>query len=141
MGRGPESAESKRAKAAALIAQFTGQDVVEIALPDESKEDLMAEAQATLNYYKSMGGGFKFQVCKGCGESFAYSWDRDAIKYCGIPCMAKALEKIGLTWNPHKKPSERWGKTIPAVVPPHALQLVSEALEDIHPEPQDLDKE
>lgn len=132
MGRGPESAEVKRAKAAALIAQFTGKAVEEIALPDESQEDLLAEAQAVVNYFHSTRGEFKYQQCRQCGETFAYAWDRDAIKYCGITCMSKALKEIGLTWNPNKKPSERWGKTIPAVVPPLALQLVSEAQEDLH---------
>lgn len=136
MGRGKESAEAKRAKALALIAEFTGKAVEEIELPDETQEDHLAEAQSVINYFKSMGHGFKRQECRQCGGVFAYAWDRDAIKYCGVTCMSKALKAIGIQWNPSKKPSERWGKTIPAVVPPDALRLVSELLEDPHQDNQ-----
>lgn len=130
MGRGPESPATKAAKAAALAAQFLGKPVetLEINLPVETTDDKMAEAQAILNYFEVRGEGFRDKQCKQCGDWFAYRWNRDAIAYCSVYCGSKALEQIGLHWNPLKDLKERYGRTAPMVVPPAALEILKEQL-------------
>lgn len=108
---------------------------IKIDEPLETINDLVREAQSVINYYESSGKGFKAQECKTCGLIFAYAWDVSAVSYCSIPCIDKALKNIGLKWNPTKPPEERWGRTVPAVVPPSALEILQSMdaiLEDQH---------
>lgn len=101
---------------------------VEIKAPLETINDLMREAQAVINYFETGGAGFKDVSCKYCGLTFAYSWDVQGVRYCSVPCMDGALREVGLKWNPTRPPAERWGKTVPAVVPPAALQNLQDLL-------------
>jgi hypothetical protein len=110
--------------------------------PIETKTDLIREIQSVVSYYYSRGQGFTEKPCKQCGLVFAYSWDHDSIAYCSIRCANQALQEIGLEWTLSKPPAERWGRTIPAVVPPQALALVGELLkeaEDALPEDEPVD--
>jgi hypothetical protein len=107
-----------------LLAQVRETFGIELELPLETPSDLMRQAQAVLDYYHTKGADFKERTCKGCGNLFAYRWDSSGIAYCSIPCIARSLEEIGLSWDTKKPPSERWGKTIPAVVPPDALRIL-----------------
>lgn len=114
------NSKKKAQRALALAAEVLGRPVE---VPVESLSDLMAQGQATLNYFQARSE-FKEKTCWDCGKVFAYCWDREGILYCSVPCMARALEKKGMTWDPTKPPEKRWGKTIPAVVPPEALETV-----------------
>lgn len=100
---------------------------VKIEAPEvvETLGDKMRQAQAVLEYWENPADWAK-KICRECKQEFAYRWDSHAISYCSVSCMAKSLEKIGLKWNPMKPPSERWGRTIPAVVPPEVLELIQE---------------
>lgn len=91
----------------------------------ETRGDQMRQAQAVLEYWESPSEWAK-KICRQCQQEFAYKWDSTAIAYCSVSCMAKSLEKIGLKWDPTKPPEERWGRTIPAVVPPQALSILQE---------------
>lgn len=99
---------------------------ITIEVPTETTNDLIREAQAVINYFQSNSSGFKTKECKYCHHIFAYSWDVEGIAYCSVTCMKMALQAIGLTWNPTKRPSERWGRTVPAVVPPAALSILQD---------------
>jgi hypothetical protein len=90
--------------------------------PDETVEDKMREAQSVLRFFETKGKDFIQEICWTCGEPFAYNYRFTGVKYCGIPCTARALEKAGLKWNPNKHPEERWGPSIPAVVPPEVFE-------------------
>lgn len=124
--------KTQQQRALALAAEVLGKPVE---MPVESMGDLMAQAQAVLNYFQTRSA-FKEKQCWECARTFVYCWDRDGILYCSVPCMAKALERKGMTWDPGKPPEKRWGKTIPAVVPPEALELIEPTPE---PEPEDDD--
>lgn len=137
MGRGPLSQETieqrNLEKAKALLAKLTGKTVEEVAdeikYPDETTADLMREAQSVIYFFEAKGEGFKRIVCKTCREYFAYCWDVNGVAYCGVNCMKIALQKIGIEWTPGKPASERWGRYVPAVVPPRALEAIQEVLE------------
>lgn len=130
MGRGQLSKKTQMERALALAAKITGVDpsVLNKEL-EETYEDKMAEAEAVLTYHRLGGRGFTHKICAECGERFAYSWDRDAIARCSVYCMARALEKIGLKWDPNRDLKLRWGPTAPMVVPPSALQCLTDILE------------
>lgn len=120
MGRGPESQQTKLAKALAEVQKAFG---ITLEVPMESANDLMREAQSAIFYYEN-SGAFNHKTCKWCSGVFAYNWDHDSIAYCSISCAAKYLESIGLRWDPSKPLEERWGKTTPAVVPPQVIELL-----------------
>lgn len=106
-------------------------------MPLESSEDLIRQANAVANFYYSTDEEWYFKNCTYCGEEFFFSWSSKGVGYCSVNCAKKALEKIGISWNPDKSPTERWGKIIPAVVPPEAAKLAKE-LRPV-PEPDDID--
>jgi hypothetical protein len=130
MGRGQLSKKTQMERALALAAKITGVDpsVLNKEL-EESYEDKMAEAEAVLTYHRLGGRNFTHKKCVECGELFAYSWDRDSISRCSVNCMARGLEKIGLKWDPNRDLKLRWGRTAPMVVPPSALQCLTDILE------------
>lgn len=99
---------------------------VKIESPQETQHDLIRQAQAVLFYFEAKGKGFRELPCRWCEQPFAYSWDVAGVQYCSIPCMVSALKDIGITWNPTKPPEDRWGRTIPAVVPPQALEILQD---------------
>lgn len=102
-----------------------------IDVPIETIEDQVREAQAVLTYFELRGEDFYEQKCKSCGKIYAYKWRYRGVAYCSIQCMKDALAEIGIQWNPNKMPHERWGRTIPALIPPEALAI----LKEITPEP------
>lgn len=76
----------------------------------------------------------KTKLCKNCEEPFATNYMY--VAYCSDHCRARALEKIGIQWNPHKKPEERWGSEvyrnqIPIVIPPEALTNLQRLVKEI----------
>lgn len=122
-------------KALALAAEVMGKP---LEIPVESKEDLIREATAALNYYYSTGKEWYSKICGTCEEPFKFMWTSKGVGYCSIPCAMKALEKIGLKWDPSKSPTERWGRFLPAVVPPAAVKIIDETRPE--PEPDDIDQ-
>lgn len=127
------SQKTKEMKALSLLRE-AGFEVPD-EMPSETMNDSAREAQAVIWYFETGGKPFKEKPCKYCGQIFAYCWDSTAIAYCSIECSKKRLREIGLDWNHHKPPAERWGRTVPAVVPPEALDLLKEILdppEDLH---------
>lgn len=133
MPRGPLSEEKKKENVLAKVAEFLGKEPEEFikeVTPLEISDDFMREAQSSLDYFNSRGAGFKTKICKRCEEPFSYSWNVDSIAYCSIYCMSKALEAIGLKWDPYKPPMERWGKTVPKVVPSPAKKILDELITD-----------
>lgn len=125
----------KLQKALALASEVLGH---EVEAPVETLSDSMAQAQAALNYFEARRDGFVEKACFNCGGIFAYCWDREGILYCSVTCMSKALEKRGMTWDPSKPPEKRWGKTIPAVVPPEALEVLQELVPKVTDDIDDL---
>lgn len=99
-----------------------------IDVPIETIEDQVREAAAALKYFEDKGGDFFEQVCKKCGRTYAYKWRYRGVAYCSIGCMKDSLADIGITWNPGKLPHERWGRTIPVLVSPEALEVLKEVL-------------
>ncbi len=139
MGRGKLSEETKKKRALETLkewAQTQGIELPEVKEPVEKASDLMREAQSVIYYYETRGSGFKEKECKHCGQIFAYLWNSDSINFCSLNCVAADLEKIGIKWDPAKPPAERWGKFVPAVVSPKALELLK-GLDD-PPEDQPL---
>lgn len=118
--------DKKQNSAAKKLEELWG---VKIQLPQETTADLMREAQSVLNYFESRGETFYYKTCKTCKEQFAYAWNVSSIAYCGIFCMAIALQEIGIEWDNTKPPAERWGRYVPAVVPPEALSILQEILD------------
>lgn len=113
----------------AELAAFLGKDIealkAEYSIDSvETHDDKMRQAQAVLYYFQFNGDGFKTKICKTCEQPFAYNYSSDGVGYCSITCTARALEKIGLQWDPRKPPEQRWRLCVPAVVPPQVLSLM-----------------
>lgn len=121
-------------KALALAEELFG---TKIEVPTESKEDLVRQATAVANFYYSTDEEWYWKNCSYCGEEFFFSWTSRGVGYCTIDCAKKALEKIGIKWNPNKSPTERWGRCIPAIVPPEAAKIIKEIRPK--PEPDEID--
>ena len=90
----------------------------------ETQSDLIRQAQAVLDYWYGNRFDWVHKECKQCHRDFAYRWDSTSIAYCSVTCTAQSLAEIGIKWDPTKPPEERWGKTIPSVVPPSALDIL-----------------
>lgn len=132
MPRGPLSKEAKKERALAQIAEVLGKTVEEVKklTSVEKQEDKLREAQSVVNYFESKGEGFKKAICESCNRSFAYAYHIDAIKCCSIRCMRIKLQKLGLDWRPDQPDEYRWGKYVPAIVPPSALGILESLLGD-----------
>lgn len=126
MARGPLKLETKQQRALAQAANVLGISVNELKVPEivETEESKMWEAQSVLLYFEVRGRGFRHVTCETCKKTFAYAWHIAGVKCCSVPCMAKKLEKMGLKWNPHTHPKQRWGQTVPAIVPAAALEKI-----------------
>lgn len=141
MGRGKLKDKTKRQrtldKAAEWLAEL-GVDPqqleqvkeADIEKPAETRDDKLREAQSVILYFDTRGEGFKEKVCKNCKGIFAYKWNVSSISFCSVGCAAEDLKRIGIKWNPDKDQSERWGKCAPAVVPPSALEILRDQLDD-----------
>lgn len=127
MPRGVPSDKTRRNQVLARAREYLGHDIV---LPDETLSSQMAEAQAVVSYVQDSGVDWREKVCSSCHKPFRFKWDREAIGYCSVPCMAEAARAIGLTWDPTRPPESRWGKTIPLVVSGHALEALSHSDDD-----------
>ena len=103
-----------------------------LALPEAPKpptpddEAASRAADATLVYFQTPEF-FREVDCKRCGHKFAVNMA--SVAYCSDDCRKHSLADIGIEWDPTKKPQERWGRHVPLVVPPQALELVQEAMQ------------
>lgn len=90
----------------------------------EEQDDKVREA-AAIQLLMEYPSGFIQKLCKGCGRPFLTTYRY--VSDCSTSCRIKALEDIGIAWNPMHNPSERWKRAmIPTgyVIPPEALQLL-----------------
>lgn len=124
-------------KLARAIEKAQKQLGVKVAIPVETELDKLAQAQAVLNYFKVNDGKWVVKVCDNCGLKFTYRWNIDGIKNCSVPCMAEALRKLGLKWDPNREPERRWGQYVPAIVPPAALDIIQQLQADVLKDPLD----
>lgn len=121
----------------AILERLEKQTGIKVELPAETAQDRMLEAQSVLNYFTVNDGKWKTIKCGICGLMFAYRWNIDGIKQCSVECMAEALKRIGLEWNPSREPSKRWGRYVPAVLPPSVLDIAQQSQNDIPEDPLD----
>ncbi len=134
MARGPLKVETKAARAFAALNKILADSgvapeelpTIRPQVPLESSEDFMREGQSALNYYAVRGVGFKQKECTQCGLVFAYDYHIEGIKYCSIRCIKRALNAIGLEYDPTREVGRRWGRFVPAVVTHDALQILQE---------------
>lgn len=89
------------------------------------------EAEAVI-MYATTPQGFKERDCKTCGHRFAVN--RASIAFCSDLCRREHLGSLGIDWDPNRTPEDRWnfrtGGLEPLVVPPAALTLVQELLNE-----------
>ena len=76
------------------------------------------EAEAVLQFLRKPAT-YALKNCKRCGEPFGT--DYHAVSYCGDNCRIKALESLGLRWDPTKPPERRWGSHLQALEPPNLI--------------------
>lgn len=109
--------ETKKARLAEMLG---------ISLPDPVEGPKVSrEAEAVLAYVEKPSD-FRTKNCKICLERFSHSYG--AVAYCSDRCRAKALAEIGISWNPDKKPEERWEFQEPPLVVPKEAQKVLDSL-------------
>lgn len=115
--------EQLKQEALRKAVEALGLDPNSLFVPEETHEDIMVQAQAVIHYFTSDGEGFQEEICNNCKMPFAYNYRIKGVKQCSIQCMKAAMRSVGLEWRPDRTPAERWGPTVPAVVPPQALAL------------------
>jgi hypothetical protein len=140
MPRGKLKPQTELERALAKVNDlFPDIDLSSAQLPAENQTDIVREAESVLAYFETSGKNFKEKQCKFCNRIFAYKWDHDGVSHCSIPCAKGSLQKIGLDWTPNKPLQERWGKTVPAIVPPQALEILKGQQENGSPKDPVLD--
>lgn len=106
------------------------------------RPDPSYDAEAVLLFLEKPAR-FLFKPCKFCEEMFGTNYR--GVGYCSDNCRIRALQKLGISWDPGKAQEERWGGEPPLIIPPAAihklLQLVS-LQEDVvidNPPHEDID--
>lgn len=122
------------ARKLAAAAKAMGLDLKSINLPTpeqgaQAQFRRQLEAESVLSYVETRGAGFKDRDCKECEQPFSST--HAAVAYCSDVCRQRALDKIGITWNPYgKSDTERWDGRIPKVIGPEALALAKKAISE-----------
>jgi hypothetical protein len=110
-----------------------------------TEEEAILEAQSVLNYYhwrkrlvrekgetdrvwEARQRVWQYKECKGCHETFAYSYHYDGVAYCSLDCLNVALKEIGLSVTYGQPLMKRWGLAYPGIVPSSALRTVESVL-------------
>ena len=133
----------------AKIANLLGKDVEEVkeARALYTEEEAALEAQSVLNFYEwrkrlerekgetdrvweARQRVWQYKTCKGCEETFAYSYHYNGVAYCSLDCLQVALKKIGLNVTYGQPLMKRWGLRYPGIVPSSALKAVESVLAD-----------
>lgn len=107
--------------------------------PADTKDDAAIAVEAVLLYYHTKGADFVKSTCPTCGRVFAYKYHIPTKSFnCSNDCRKEALAKIGIEWNPYKRPEERWLNyqkgVIPLIVPPSALELLEQKVQETSPD-------
>ena len=125
--------ETRRARMAALIAEGDDDPIFDL-LPKEEPEISQEEvnkvesnsrdAEAVLAFLRQEY--FTHKICKECEGRFLTSYGN--VAYCKDACRIEALKKMGIEWDATKPLHQRWGKSIPLVIPEETLQILLERL-------------
>lgn len=118
----------KQARILAKLEELTGVKIEPPPVAVETEEDRMREAQSVINFFTVNDGKWALKICATCELSFVYRYHINGIKYCSVPCAREALQKLGLDWDPTRETSQRWGRYVPAVVPPAVLYKIQQLL-------------
>lgn len=117
-----------RKRALELAAEYLELDSVEELkeqLTVETPADKIWEAQSVFEYFNTVNkNAWYYKECESCHKEFKYNWYIEGVACCSISCMRKKLQAIGLDWNPDREAGDRWGRTVPAIVPPDALSAI-----------------
>lgn len=131
--------ENMLAKIANLLAKPV--DEIKEARAIYTEEEAALEAQSVLNYYEwrkrlvrekgesdrvweARNRVWQYKQCKGCNETFAYSYHYDGVAYCSLDCLQIALRAVGLNVTYGQPLMKRWGLRYPGLVPSTALKAV-----------------
>lgn len=128
---------AKFEKALASATKIFNIDPSTINLPIESLMDNLREAASVIAYF-DMKKDFRTETCRMCNQEFAYAYYLSAVKCCSIPCMSARLREMGLSWDPSAPLERRWGRFVPAIVPPVPYEIIKEQTplhEEEKPEP------
>jgi hypothetical protein len=90
----------------------------------EERDDKVLEA-TSVQLFLEHPDAFIQKICKECGEHFLTTYT--FVSDCSSACRAKALARIGITWNPMHNQVERWARAqIPTgySIPPKALEIL-----------------
>lgn len=103
---------------------------VQASREQEERDDKVLEA-ASVQLFLEHPDAFIQKICKECGEHFLTTYK--FVSDCSSACRSKALEKIGIIWNPMHNQAERWSRAkIPTgyTIPPKALEILLTIAQD-----------
>lgn len=101
-------------------------DVIDLPAPPlESKSDIIREAASVIAYF-DLKEQFREEICRFCGNKFAYALYNTSVKCCSISCMHGVLQRMGLSWDPKAPLQRRWGQYVPAIVPAAVYELIKD---------------
>lgn len=107
--RPQKRAERTRNKALEFLAKHgVKQEVLEQVANDPvviSRQAPGLQAEAVLLYLHN-ANHFVAKLCKYCEARFMTNYN--SVAYCSDRCRAKALEKMGIKWDPTLSPEQRW---------------------------------
>jgi len=117
-----EQADANKGKTSSVVSveKFDAKSLAREAATNRSVTGHL-EAEAVLRFLNKPSG-YLLKVCKRDQCQLPFGTDYHAVAYCSDACRAKELQsQIGIVWNPHKAPEERWGGEPPSIIPPAAM--------------------
>lgn len=108
------------------LAELLGISIEEVlaSREQEERDDKVLEAQA-VQLFLEHPEAFIEKSCKVCNSKFLTTYR--FVSDCSSPCRSKALDLIGISWNPMHNQVERWTRSkIPTgyTIPPKALEIL-----------------
>lgn len=93
---------------------------------NEHPDDVRLEGEAVARFIENPQE-FKVKKCKRCNSTFAAN--QLPVSFCSNACVIKHLAEIGIRWDPHRSPQERFGFwPAPLRVPPQFLAALRDTM-------------
>lgn len=104
-----------------LIAPEVVEEIEEF---EAAAERRSLEAETVIFYIQNSENREVFlkKTCMVCGRTFLSSYKN--VGCCSDECRKDYLASKGMSWNPKKRESERWGGTIPKIIGPEATEML-----------------
>lgn len=128
------SKAKQKEKGLAFLADLIGKDVDELTQEVQQHnpagpEISMLQAEGVLLHIYNANRTMLSKYCKECKEVFSTRYQ--AVAYCSNSCRRKAMERVGIHWNPQTDNYANIGAERPIVVSPEVHAVIVKAAQRI----------